>query len=66
MPVTVSQISFSRITGAETWITSDGRAYFVRLQEAEGQKGSVSDLGSEDPPRVQVCITKHILNAESQ
>lgn len=31
--VSVSEILYSRTTGVETWITSDGRAYFVRLNE---------------------------------
>ncbi|KAF5375289.1 hypothetical protein D9758_000014 [Tetrapyrgos nigripes] len=31
--VSVSKILFSRATGVETWITSDGRAYFVHLTE---------------------------------
>ena len=54
--VTVTQISYSRVTGAETWITSDGRAYLVRLEESGGQKESVSDLGSEDIPHLQVDV----------
>jgi hypothetical protein len=31
--VSISKILFSRATGVETWITSDGRAYFVHLTE---------------------------------
>ena len=31
--VTVDRITYSRSTGAETWVTSDGRAYFVHLYE---------------------------------
>ncbi|KAF7310575.1 RIC1 domain-containing protein [Mycena chlorophos] len=31
--VTVSRILYSRATGVETWITSDGRAYFVGLSD---------------------------------
>ncbi|PAV22254.1 RIC1-domain-containing [Pyrrhoderma noxium] len=29
--VTITQISYSRSTGVETWIASDGRAYFVQF-----------------------------------
>ncbi|KAK7064573.1 RIC1 domain-containing protein [Favolaschia claudopus] len=38
--VTATQLLYSRATGVETWITSDGRAYFVGLDES---------LQSEDP-----------------
>jgi hypothetical protein len=31
--VSVTQILHSRVMGIETWIASDGRAYFVRLHE---------------------------------
>ncbi|TCD70639.1 hypothetical protein EIP91_002358 [Steccherinum ochraceum] len=31
--VTVCKITYSRQTGGDTWITSDGRAYFVQLLE---------------------------------
>jgi hypothetical protein len=31
--VTATKILYSRATGVETWITSDGRAYFVGLTE---------------------------------
>ncbi|KAF8490724.1 RIC1-domain-containing protein [Gautieria morchelliformis] len=42
--VTVNSITYSRITGAETWVTSDGRAYFVHL--SENAHPSLSDLTS--------------------
>lgn len=29
--MTITQISYSRSTGVETWIASDGRAYFVQF-----------------------------------
>lgn len=41
--VTVTQILHSR-QGVETWVTSDGRAYFVQLNEVDHAEGSVSDL----------------------
>ncbi|KII93321.1 hypothetical protein PLICRDRAFT_130973 [Plicaturopsis crispa FD-325 SS-3] len=41
--VTISHILHSRMTGVETWITSDGRAYFVQLHE--NSTASTSDLG---------------------
>jgi hypothetical protein len=31
--VSVNRIIFSRISSGEIWVTSDGRAYFVHLQE---------------------------------
>lgn len=42
--VTVNSITYSRITGAETWVTSDGRAYFVHL--SENLQSSLSDTTS--------------------
>jgi hypothetical protein len=42
--VHVSKILHSRVTGVETWVTSDGRAYFVRLNESPGSEVSTSDL----------------------
>ncbi|KAH8120516.1 RIC1-domain-containing protein [Phellopilus nigrolimitatus] len=45
--VTVAHLAYSRTTSVETWITSDGRAYFVQLSEAEmSQEGSSSELSS--------------------
>ena len=34
-PVTVSNISLFRNTDVESWITSDGRVYFVQLVEGD-------------------------------
>ncbi|KAI5123710.1 hypothetical protein M0805_000304 [Coniferiporia weirii] len=45
--VTVSQISYSRVTGVETWITSDGRAYFVQLTEGITRADSDPDFDEE-------------------
>ena len=42
--VTVNSITYSRITGAEIWITSDGRAYFVHL--SENVQPNLSELAS--------------------
>lgn len=42
--VVVNQISYSRTTGVETWITSDGRAYLVQLYEPPDVE---SDTASE-------------------
>lgn len=44
MLVTVTKVLHSR-QGVETWVTSDGRAYFVELNEI-----SASDLGVVDHP----------------
>ncbi|KAK7468553.1 WD40 repeat protein [Stygiomarasmius scandens] len=46
--VSISKIAFSRTTGVETWITSDGRAYFVHLTEVEDYREDVSHLSDED------------------
>ncbi|KAJ6574685.1 RIC1-domain-containing protein [Mycena capillaripes] len=48
--VTATKILYSRATGVETWITSDGRAYFVGLAEniePDSEEGS----GSPTTPR---------------
>ncbi|KAJ7275450.1 RIC1-domain-containing protein [Mycena haematopus] len=45
--VTATKISYSRATGVETWITSDGRAYFVGLDESIALANS--EDGSESP-----------------
>ncbi|KAF5377213.1 hypothetical protein D9615_006326 [Tricholomella constricta] len=46
--VSVVQILHSRTMGIETWITSDGRAYFVRLHENLGSERSTSALTDDD------------------
>ncbi|KAF8640739.1 hypothetical protein AX17_000390 [Amanita inopinata Kibby_2008] len=38
--VSVTDIQYWRAVGVETWITSDGRAYFVQLQESQGSSFS--------------------------
>ncbi|KAF7367259.1 RIC1 domain-containing protein [Mycena sanguinolenta] len=45
--VTATKILYSRATGVETWITSDGRAYFVGL--SENIASAESDDGSGSP-----------------
>ncbi|KAL1713253.1 RIC1-domain-containing protein [Schizophyllum commune] len=45
--VTVSKIIYSRTTGVETWITSDGRVYFVGLHET-APESSVSEFTQSD------------------
>ncbi|KAK7058364.1 WD40 repeat protein [Paramarasmius palmivorus] len=47
--VVVSNILFSRSTGVETWITSDGRAYVVRLAEPPSPL-DVSESNDGQPP----------------
>ena len=37
---------YSRTTGVETWITTDGRAYFVTLHEHTGSAGVEAEDGS--------------------
>jgi hypothetical protein len=45
----VSDIFYSRITGSEAWVTSDGRAYFVQLNESQDEirKGSTDPLDQD-------------------
>ncbi|KAJ7293159.1 RIC1-domain-containing protein [Mycena rebaudengoi] len=48
--VTTAKILYSRATGVETWITSDGRAYFVGLNESKTTAGSeYATDGSRSP-----------------
>jgi hypothetical protein len=48
--VTVTKVLHS-ISGVETWITSDGRAYFVRLQESRHSE-DVSEIDEEETDKV--------------
>jgi hypothetical protein len=50
--VTVTKILHS--AGVETWITSDGRAYFVRLQERHSE--NASGIGEGEISRVGLPI----------
>jgi hypothetical protein len=50
----VSKILHSRATGVETWITSDGRAYFVQLHESSGSETGTSDSGIAEEESSQV------------
>ena len=40
-------MTYSRASGVETWITSDGRAYFVQLTETVSDKASQGDTGED-------------------
>ncbi|KAG1885597.1 RIC1-domain-containing protein [Suillus subluteus] len=59
--VTVTKILHS-ISGVETWITSDGRAYFVRLQENRNS-GNVSELDEEETDK---SSTPNLANGTSR
>lgn len=59
--VTVTKILHS-ISGAETWITSDGRAYFVRLQESRYSE-NVSEL---DEGETDKSSTLNLANGTSR
>ena len=62
--VTVVHISYSRSANVETWITSDGRAYFVQLVEMEGsQEGDESRESIEGSEQSQVGIVPILRNA---
>ncbi|KAJ7169474.1 RIC1-domain-containing protein [Mycena filopes] len=47
--VTATKILYSRTTGVETWITSDGRAYFVGLTEIKATDSENAEEGSSTP-----------------
>ncbi|KAJ6519422.1 RIC1-domain-containing protein [Mycena sanguinolenta] len=49
--VTATKILYSRATGVETWITSDGRAYFVGLNESIAPADSEDGSGSPKTAR---------------
>lgn len=53
--VTVSKILHST-SGVETWVTSDGRAYFVRLQECSQMEETVVDSNNGDEPNGHVSV----------
>ncbi|TFK76753.1 RIC1-domain-containing protein [Pluteus cervinus] len=65
--VAVETILYSRTTGVETWITTDGRAYFVTLHEHTGTGGVETEDGStqvehrqsEDDPNSELTLTWH-------
>ncbi|KAI0803143.1 RIC1-domain-containing protein [Irpex lacteus] len=46
--VVVDRITYSRATGTETWLTSDGRAYLVQLYEHVEHDAYSEDTSSED------------------
>jgi RAB6A-GEF complex partner protein 1 len=50
--VSVSQILHARAMGIEAWITSDGRAYFVRLHEFDGSEMSSSEYAEDGRQQV--------------
>lgn len=52
--VTISEIGYSRATGVDTWITSDGRAYIAQLIDPTLNPPSLSDLGTVDDEALQV------------
>ena len=54
-PVTVTRMSYSRAAKVETWITSDGRAYFVQLAEFLADLASNSSSSSMDED-LQRCV----------
>ncbi|KAF8898475.1 RIC1-domain-containing protein [Infundibulicybe gibba] len=53
--VAVDQILYSRTTNVESWITSDGRAYCVRLQETM-RMGARPNLDSTDQRRPSLAF----------
>ncbi|KAJ7770879.1 RIC1-domain-containing protein [Mycena maculata] len=61
--VTATKILYSRATGVETWITSDGRAYFVGL--SENVKSSESENAEEEPHSPTTARHHHSLSTGS-
>jgi hypothetical protein len=55
-PVVVDRILYSRSTGTETWLTSDGRAYLVQLYEY-----SEDDMYSTDTDQASMDVSFHSL-----
>jgi hypothetical protein len=53
--VTIPKILYST-SGVETWVTSDGRAYFVRLEEDSQTDEIVVDLDNEVEPSDRVSM----------
>ena len=51
--VSVVAIQHWRAVGIDTWITSDGRAYFVQLHESQGHD-SLSEVN--EPEYMHVCL----------
>jgi len=58
--VTVTKILHS--SGVEAWITSDGRAYFVRLQEIRHSEDGASELSEEESGGVSIPVLLFPLN----
>lgn len=56
--VTVSDIFWFRGSDVESWITSDGRAYFVQLSESAYSDTNTSnpDVASENATRVSTPV----------
>ncbi|KAG5728542.1 RIC1 like protein [Termitomyces sp. T112] len=67
--VSVSQIIHSRVMGIETWITSDGRVYFVRLHdyfELEDNASGSRDDNFQDEARHRHISLDSISTAHSR
>jgi hypothetical protein len=59
-PVTVTDIGYSRSTGVDTWITSDGRGYIAQLIDSTLSPPSATDLGTVDDEAHQVLDNSSI------
>ncbi|CAL1696319.1 unnamed protein product [Somion occarium] len=57
--VTVNKILYSRQTGVETWLTSDGRAYLVQLYESNDLPPSQSDLSTTGDESAHAARFRH-------
>lgn len=58
--VAVDKVLYSRSTGVETWITSDGRAYFVRLLENTDAEASTSEPGIVEEGTLVLWLVYHL------
>jgi hypothetical protein len=69
--VTIQKISYDKSTGAEGWITSDGRAYFVHLNDLSSSTAplpndaSMSEVHIPVPPNTDEVnlYTSHIISS---
>ncbi|KAI0343994.1 RIC1-domain-containing protein [Trametopsis cervina] len=64
--VTVDRILYSRTTGTETWLTSDGRAYLVQLYENNGHERSSEGIAHSATENVNLEHEHHMSPSDSQ
>ena len=55
--MSIVQMSYSRTSGVETWIGSDGRAYFVQLSESLANPAQQEASGEHEQDQDEVVST---------